>query len=78
MTEEGKIASDAKFFVLSECVALADDGRLRESLGKRARETVLVFFDERDYITRQVTAIERLLGNTGATVSPGSQASVGG
>jgi glycosyltransferase involved in cell wall biosynthesis len=40
---------------------LANAPELRTSLGKRARERVLSAFDEQDYVSRQVLAIEKLV-----------------
>jgi glycosyltransferase involved in cell wall biosynthesis len=41
---------------------LREDPSLRTSLGKKARARVSEKFDERDYVARQVQAIERLVG----------------
>lgn len=42
-------------------LTLAKATELRMSLGRRARERVLSMFDERDYVSRQVLAIEKLV-----------------
>ncbi len=40
---------------------LSNSKELRRSLGKSARERIVSGFDERDYVSRQVNSIERLL-----------------
>jgi glycosyltransferase involved in cell wall biosynthesis len=41
---------------------LRDSPELRETLGRRGRALIVAEFDERQYVSRQVGAIERLLG----------------
>lgn len=45
------------------------DPSLRESLGRHARARVVAKFDERNYVTRQVQAIEQLVGRISSAAS---------